>query len=85
MKYIIANVNIYVLYVTSCGINISVSPVKHFCGSCIRGVLSEDNPLNTIILINVIINIHTKNTIAFSIVAVNIEKVIILTQIIIGE
>jgi hypothetical protein len=42
-------------------------------------------PLKTIILINVMINIHTKKTNAFSIEAVNIENTIILTQIIIGE
>jgi hypothetical protein len=85
IKYIIVNDSMYVLYVTSFGINNSDKPVKQILGISVIGSLPEDNPLNTIILIKVIIKIHIKNTNTFSIVAVNIENTIILTQIIIGE
>jgi hypothetical protein len=54
-------------------------------GNSATGSLLDDIPLNAMILKKVIIKIHTKNTNAFSIVAVNMEKSIILKQIIMGE
>jgi hypothetical protein len=82
IKYIIKNVSMYMLYVTSFGINNWDTPVKQ-----IGGISDEliENPLNTIILKKVMTNIHINKTNAFSIVTVNIENTTILTQIIIGE
>jgi hypothetical protein len=72
----------YVLYNTSFGINISDNPVKHLFG--IESFVVPLN-LNTIMRINVIINIHTKKANALIIDDVSIEKKITPTQIIIGE
>jgi hypothetical protein len=73
-----------VLYNTSFGIKISDNPVEQIFGISWIGS-SFKNPLNIIILINVIIKTHIKYTKALFIVTVNIENNTILTQIIMGE